>query len=343
MSGARGTGTAAGVHVPEARQLLRGALSLAYRQLNSRQRLKLGRLPGLLPLYRAVTHRWLSSIRAEDGLVPLRLDGFVFYIDAEESGEGLLFDSYEPATTFVFKRIVTDGDVVADVGSHWGYFTLLAATLCGETGRVIAFEPHPRNVAILTKNVHANSLGNVDIVPKAVSDREGLANLFLSRASSGNSLISVPPGAELSPGQGDQLAVQTVTLDRFFASTCRKPKLVKIDVEGAELAALDGMRTLIRETKELVLIVELNPYYFPGAAGEAFLRRLADEGFGLAVIDDAKFQIEAGPACQVSRSAREKGYKVNLLCSRDAALLGVLVAQGDIGVRRGHGPRIVRL
>ena len=322
---------------------LKRELSLVYRQLNSRQRLTLGKLPGLLPLYRAVTRRWLSSRGAEDGLVLIRLHRFVFYMDPEESGEGLLFDSYEPATTFVFERLVAPGDLVVDVGAHWGYFTLLAATLCGETGRVIAFEPHPRNASILTKNLQANRLDNVDVVGKAVSDGEGLAKLFLSRESSGNSLISVPPGAEFSRGQGDHLLVETITLDDFFAPPCRKPTLVKIDIEGAELAALDGMKTLFRETADLVVITEFNPFYFPGARGEAFLRRLTEQGSELAIIDDARFQIEAGAVQQVSQRALSKGYKVNLLAARPRRIDQVLFPEARSGAPRRRAPKIVRL
>jgi FkbM family methyltransferase len=326
------------------RALLKQCLSFVYRRLNSRQRLILGKLPGLLPLYRAVTHRWLTSTGDEDGLVLNRFERFVFYTDAKGSeSHEFLFDSYEPVTTHVFERLIAPGDLVVDVGAHWGYFTLMAATLCGETGRVIAFEPHPANVSILTKNMQANRLGNVDVVPKAVSDREGLAKLFLSRDSSGNSLNSVPPGAELSLGQNDHLGVETVTLDGFLAPPCRKPALVKVDIEGGELAVLEGMRTLIRETADLVLIMEFNPFYFSGARGEAFLKMLTDQGFELAIIDDARFQIEVGTVQQVSRRALNKRYKINLLCARDRRIDKVLSPEGGSGAPRRGAPKIVRL
>ena len=326
------------------RALLKHCLSFVYRRLNSRQRLTLGKLPGLLPLYRAVTRPWLTSTGDEEGLVLNRFQRFVFYTDARESeSHEFLFDSYEPVTTQVFERLIAPGDLVVDVGAHWGYFTLMAATLCGETGRVIAFEPHPGNVSILTKNLQANRLGNVDVVLKAVSDRAGLSKLFLSRDSSGNSLNSVPPGAERSLGQNDHLAVETVTLDGFFAPPCRKPTLVKIDIEGGELAALEGMRTLIRETADLVLIAEFNPFYFPGARGEAFLKRLTEQGFELAVIDDARFQIEVGAVQQVSRRALNKSYKVNLLCAREGRIDKVLFPEAGSGAPRRGAPKIVRL
>jgi FkbM family methyltransferase len=321
----------------------RRGLSFLYKQFNSRQRLMLGKVPGLLPLYRALAGRWLTTLGVEDGLVPIRLERFVFYIDAKELGNGWVFDSYEPATTFVVQHVVTAGNVVADVGAHWGYFTLLAATLCGETGRVIAFEPLPRNVSILTKNVRANRLGNIDIVPRAVSDRQGCADLILSHDTSGNSLVTVPPGARLSPGQNDHLAVQTLALDDYFSAAHRSPRLVKIDIEGAELAALDGMRALIRATRDLVLIVELNPFYFPGPRGAAFLRRMSEEGFELALIDDARFQIETGLAGRVVRSALDKGYTINVLCTRNDPIDKLLATRCDPGARQRQSPRIVRL
>ena len=325
------------------RASLKQGLSFVYRRLNSSQRRMLGKLPGLMPLYRAVTRRWLTGSGPEDGLALIRLHRFVFYMEAEESGEGLLFDSYEPATTFVFERLVAPGDLVIDVGAHWGYFTLLAATLCGETGRVVAFEPHPRNLSILYKNLHANHLHNVDVVPKAVSDVEGPAKLHLSRASSGNSLISVPPGAELSAGDGGCLTVETVTLDGFFAPPCRKPALIKIDIEGAELVALDGMMALSRDTADLALITEFNPFYFPGARGEAFFRRLTEQGFDLALIDDARFEIEAGALQQVSRRALNKGYKVNVLVTCPRRMDRVLFPEARSGAPLRRAPKIVRL
>ena len=328
---------------PDWPALPRRGISFLYRQLNSRQRLILGKVPGLLPLYRALAGRWLATLGIEEGLVPIRLDRFVFYIDAKEFGNGWVFDSYEAATTFLFERLVAAGDWVADVGAHWGYFTLLAATLCGETGKVVAFEPYPKNVSILTKNVHANHLSNVDIVPRAVSDRKGSANLMLSHDTSGNSLVSVPPSAKLSPGQRDHLAVQTLALDDYFSEAHGSPKLVKIDIEGAELAALGGMTGLIRKTPDLALIVELNPFYFPSARGEAFLRRLSEEGFELALVDDARFQIETGPAGPVVKSALQKGYTINVLCVRDKAIDKLLAPQGDPGAPQRPSPRIVYL
>jgi len=326
------------------RALLKQGLSFVYRRLNIRQREMLARLPGLLPLYHAVTRPWLASTGVEGGLALNRLHRFVLYMEARWGGSHqLLFDAYEPATTFAIERIVVAGDVVADVGAHWGYFTLLAATLCGETGRVIAFEPHPGNVSILTKNLQANRLHNVDVVAKAVSDREGLAKLFLSRDSGGSSLNALPPGAELSPGRSDYLVVETVRLDGFFAPPRSKPMLVKMDIEGAELVALDGMRTLIRETADLALIAEFNPLYFQGARGEGFLRRLTEHGFELAIIDDARFQIEAVGLEQVSRRALNKGYIVNLLAARPRRIDQVLFPGVVSGAPGRRAPKIVRL
>jgi FkbM family methyltransferase len=295
-------------------------------------------------MYRAVTHPWLASTGNEDGLVLNRFDRFLFYADAKgsETHEYLL-GTYEPVTTLVFERLVAPGDMVVDVGAHWGYFTLVAATLCGETGRVIAFEPDPRNVSILTKNLQANHLVNVDVVQKAVSDRKGPAKLFLSRDSSGNSLDSVPPGAELSLGQNDHLAVETVTLDGFLAPPCRKPSLVKVDIEGGELAVLEGMKTLIRETGDLALITEFNPFYFAGARGEAFLKMLTEQDFQLAILDDAKFQIEVGAVQQVSGRALDKSYKINLLCARDGRMERALSPVTGSGAPRRAVPKVVRL
>lgn len=161
--------------------------------LSRRQRRLLVRFPGALAAYASIAP-YLLSARSEDGIPCARVNGLKMYMDPDEKASNMasfLWGQYEPATTAVVMKVVTSGDVVVDVGAHWGYFTLLAASLCGTRGRVFAFEPHPRNLALLSKNVAANGLTNVVVVQKAVSNRAGTAELLQSPSTTGHSIDSV--------------------------------------------------------------------------------------------------------------------------------------------------------
>lgn len=64
--------------------------------------------------------------------------------------------------------LLNDGDMVIDAGANAGVFTVMASYLVGESGRIIAVEPDPENLATLKKNIEINSLKNVEVVEKAL-------------------------------------------------------------------------------------------------------------------------------------------------------------------------------
>jgi len=86
--------------------------------------------------------------------------------------------TYEPVITNLFERLIEPGMVVADVGAHIGYFTLLATRQVDSTRKVYTFEPAPSNYDLLLKNIALNGYENIVPVPKAVSNSDGTAHFF---------------------------------------------------------------------------------------------------------------------------------------------------------------------
>ena len=149
---------------------------------------------------------------------------------------------YEKQQEFI--RTVKSGDVVYDVGANVGFYTLLAATLAGPSGRVYAFEPLPRNLTLLKRHVQMNQLTNVQVMEGAVSDKSGTA-----RFSTGE----IPEMTHLSP-EG-QIDVQTFQLDELISSgRLPPPRVMKVDVEGAEADVLSGARELLQRHKPILLL-----------------------------------------------------------------------------------------
>ena len=162
---------------------------------------------------------------------------------------------YEPAVTELFQRIVSQGMGVVDLGANVGYHTLLLSQLVSPSGRVYAFEPDPIIYAALIKNIKLNGCRNVAAVCQAVANSTG--SMTLVRDPYGCEGILTNKIDDKS--KGDRLTVQTVALDHFFAAQGWPTiDLIKLDIEGSEKAALEGMRELSRRSPHLQLIMELN-------------------------------------------------------------------------------------
>ena len=192
---------------------------------------------------------------------------------------------WEELTTQLFKEVVREGDTVVDLGANMGYFTLLAARLVGEKGRVYAFEPEPVNYDLLLRNIALNGYDNVVALQKAVSDTSDKVMLSIHSTDSGRHTIRQ---AGYGEEYGEVIEVESVTLDSFFKDK-PFPDVVKIDVEGAELQALAGMVRIIEAKRDLKIFIEFYPALLEesGYTVEEFAHRLLNEwNFSILSIDE---------------------------------------------------------
>ncbi|MQF67523.1 FkbM family methyltransferase [SAR202 cluster bacterium AD-802-F09_MRT_200m] len=186
---------------------------------------------------------------------------------------GMVTGVFEEGTTRLFQRLLKPGMLVVDVGAHVGYYTMLAAKQVGPTGKVYAFEPDPDNYAALLKNIELNGYRSVVAIQKAVSDRVGDAQLYLSATVSGNHSMY----HHGTPERGS-LPIETTTMDTMLEELgWPQVNLVKIDVEGGETAVLDGMVQLLSSTARFNLILEFMPAFLhnAGVPQRQFLDKLA--------------------------------------------------------------------
>lgn len=167
----------------------------------------------------------------------------------------IFYGEWEPKETLWFTRCVKPGDTVVDVGANVGHYTLLAAKLVGEQGRVFAFEPDPVSFALLERNVRLNGLRNVVLERKAVSNAPGRLLLYVAAENKGDHRIYQP-----SDEERESVEVEAVTLDDYFAGDPRGVDFVKIDTQGAEVVILEGMQRMLRENRDLHLAVEYWPW-----------------------------------------------------------------------------------
>lgn len=152
------------------------------------------------------------------------------------------------------------------------------ATLVGAKGRVVSFEPDPDARNLLEKNLQLNCVHDcVRVESIAVSDAVGEARFFSRRGDTRSSLrlLSNNP---ISPEAVESISVQTTTIDEYLErNNLPAPKLVKIDIEGAEIHALRGAPNLL--ASKALVICELHPFAW-SAFGATFaeLQRIVKSG-----------------------------------------------------------------
>jgi len=162
----------------------------------------------------------------------------------------IAFGNLEPSVQEAMLRHLPRGGVFYDVGANLGFFALLGAAMVGPEGRVIAFEPAPDNADAVRHNAGLNKLPQVEVVEKAVAERTGQARLQVVDDQSWSKLEDYGE----HPGTEEVITVGVIALDDALADgALPPPDVVKIDVEGAEIAVLQGMARTLAEHRPAII------------------------------------------------------------------------------------------
>ena len=161
-------------------------------------------------------------------------------------------DYDRPVADFL-RRHIHLGSEVWNVGANVGIYALQLASWVGTSGRVVAFEPNPEAARFLKENLRLNNLQDrVEVIESAVGEENGFVDLYvagadgMARAGSPNPLLP----------QTTVVRAPVTTLDAFRSRRAHAPSWIMMDIEGWEIAALRGARTLLNSTR---VAVELHP------------------------------------------------------------------------------------
>jgi FkbM family methyltransferase len=157
---------------------------------------------------------------------------------------------YEWPVQQAIARELHRGDVFYDLGANAGFFSLVAHCKVGDEGSVVSFDPDPANCENALEQIEINNIENWTVVQKALSDQPG--TLSFARSSEGSSTGHLGQ----ANSNEDMFDVEVTTLDAVLESY-PPPQLVKIDIEGAEVAALTAASKMLREVRP-TLLVELH-------------------------------------------------------------------------------------
>jgi FkbM family methyltransferase len=191
--------------------------------------------------------------------------GLRFGLDLKSFGEPPYFyGTYELSEANALASLVCKGWTVWDCGIYLGYYTNLLARLVGENGRVVAFEPDPRNIARTKTNLALNKLSNVQIVQAAIGAPATEIEFVFSNNTNSHAI-----GAYIGDSYEDYseterrdelTSVRSMSLDEAYENPeIPRPQLVKIDIEGAELIALKYIGKMCTELRPVIILELHNP------------------------------------------------------------------------------------
>lgn len=220
----------------------------------------------------AIKRRCQAAYLGNDVILARILGRHKIFLRASDRGFAchLMLDGFwEIWLTQFLARYIKPNMTVVDVGANFGYYTLLFGDAVGNGGRVLAIEPNPDTTALLRETIRLNGHAAItEIIEAAVSNHSGGAYLFAPDGEPKNAGLV----AESTRPNGRTTEVQTITLDELvWARKIAKVDLVKIDIEGSEVAAVEGMEKIIERDRPTI-VLEFNAARY--ADPKAFLNKL---------------------------------------------------------------------
>lgn len=164
-----------------------------------------------------------------------------------------LVGKWEPAMQKIMANVIRPGQIAYDLGANNGLHGLLMARIVGKTGMVINFEPFEENIHEINENFQLNGITNYRNVPAAVTDRNGTETFVIGDHHKQGFLEN---GSHTAM---KKIQVDCLTLDKFIEEGNPGPNFIKMDIEGAEGAALNGFANTIQRYLPLMIIELHNP------------------------------------------------------------------------------------
>lgn len=225
--------------------------------------------------------RWLDRALATLNAMPMgsasvRVGDDRLYtatLDRWLAAQAWRFGWLEAAELRLVRRTVGPGMIAVDVGANIGLYTLALARLVGPTGRVHAVEPAPANLRALRRAVEDAGAANVVVHAAAAGAEAGNVALHLAPGNQGDHRIF--PGADAR----ETVRVPSIVLDDLLGAEPRVD-FVKIDVQGAELPVLVGMRRTLAANPGVRVLCEITPWLADelGQREEEFFAPVRDAG-----------------------------------------------------------------
>ena len=231
----------------------------------------------------------------------------------------------------VLEKYLKKDQTFLDIGANIGFYSLLAGNIVGRKGRIFSFEASSENIDLLKMSIRENSFNTITVIHSAVSNVVGKGFLYVSSYyNSEHSLFDYHYSS--GKNNGKKISVKLDTVDNFLQSNYDdlNVNVIKMDIEGSENNALDGMTNTIHDNERLVMITEFWPLGLKNSGTEPreFLEKLYSFGFEIHHIDeyyDRSYPVTIREMLEIVQKRQENplekpkeiqsgGWYTNLLC-----------------------------
>lgn len=236
---------------------------------------------------------------------------------------------YEPVDTAFVGRVVQPGDTVVDVGANIGYYTCYLARLVGPAGHVLAFEPAPDLIDILRDNVAFNGYENVQIENKAVTETTGPLTLYMEAGRPEDNRIFKD---DQDPAIRSEHQVEGIRLDDMALLREHPPAFIKMDIQGAEIYAVRGMRRLLQESPGVCVLLEYWPYGLirAGFRPEELVETLLGVGLHVCRVADDGQLVAVEPSQVQGLCGVGRGIYINLVAAHPDRMAALIAEQSPM-------------
>ena len=216
---------------------------------------------------------------------------------------------HEKKATFLLIESLKSAKCFVDIGAHLGFYTCITSKIMPD-GVVYSFEMDNQAYDLLIRNLEVNNCRNVETFQVAVSDTDDVVYYTKNKRTPS-------PGLRLSTLNEEEskyiktLSVKSITLDVFFVNKKIKPDIIKVDVEGAEMKVLSGMKNILN-TCDVKLFFEIHPKkleIFQSSASEV-VSTLLSYGFKVYEIENVR---ENNDGITLNPISREKSLMENTM------------------------------
>lgn len=206
-----------------------------------------GTLQFKMPFLRPLILRVAASATSGEGVIQ-RGVGQGLKFDATGGYPGYQLGTTEPVEQELLASVLKEGKVFYDLGANIGFYGVLAARLVGPSGHVYMFEPFEPSVKAIQKNMGLNGFTNYTVEQVAVSNESGEISLGMGDNSAKHSIEKAQDSGESS------FRVKSVSIQDYIQqNNARLPDVIMIDIEGAEIMALEGMLGVLEKAKPVIL------------------------------------------------------------------------------------------
>jgi FkbM family methyltransferase len=254
----------------------------------------------------------------------VKIDGADLFLNPNDPvlSSAVAFGVYEPYEQCLFREVCKPGFTVIDLGANVGLYSVIAAK--AGVSQVVSIEPDPESISFLQKTAVENRLSNILPISAACGNRSGMVDLYQCEDNKADSRLYDLTGTRA------KIQVEMVRLDDLLDRLkISHVDLIKMDIQGFEALALQGMHKTIQRSPKIKLLCEFWPWGIQatGVSPQSFLDDLVSLGFTFQLINEADrvltplpniqaIAAESGGAEYTSKSLQRS--HANLLCTKDS-------------------------